>query len=265
MKRSRFLLCPVAVLVAIAMISGCSRGPSEEELAQAQFQEQLAQLQTQYQDLQQRRADLLAAETALAEIEAVRERDRTDEQKAELETLPATIEELTSARDEAFDLAQGTLADFLNVALNNFPEDPATVQGLNIYADEAILIARETVSKAGDYKKATDQLASALSYYETLSLPVYPTLADTLAELEEMRFINQERFDLITKNMTMDEVKDVAGVPYYQNIQVDEKRGVETWLFRKADGGAAAIYFRVKTGKSYDKKWDAVKTKVVTD
>lgn len=265
MKRSRFLPCGVAVLVAIALISGCSRGPSEEELAQAQFEEQLVQLQSQYQDLQERRAELVAATASLEELEAIRERDLTDEQKTELETLPAKIDELTVARDEAFDLAQGTLADFLNVALNNFPEDPATVEGLNIYADEAILIARDTVLKAGDYKKATDQLASALSYYETLSLPVYPVLADTLAELEEMRFINQERFDLVTKNMTMDEVKEVAGVPYYQNIQVDEKRGVETWLYRKADGGAAAIYFRVKTGKSYDKKWDAVKTKVVTD
>lgn len=265
MKRSRFLPCSVAVLVAIALISGCSRGPSEEELAQAQFQEQLAQLQTQYQTLQERRAELAAATTAMAEIEAIRDRDRTDEQAAELEALPVTIEELTVARDESFDLAQGTLANFLNGALNNFPDDPATVEGLNIYSDEAILIARDTVAKAGDYKKATDQLGSALSYYESLSLPVYPALAATLAELEDMRFINQERFDLIKKNMTMDEIKEIAGVPYYQNIQVDEKRGVETWLYRKVDGGAAAIYFKIKNAKSYEKKWDAVKTKVVTD
>ena len=265
MKRSRFLPYSVAVLVAIALISGCSRGPSEEELAQARFEEQLAELQTQYQVLEERRAELADATAALAELEAIRERDLTDEQKVELEALPARIEELTLARDEAFDLAQGSLADFLNVALNEFPEHPATVDGLNIYSDEAILIARDTVLKAGDYKKATEQLASAISYYESLSLPVYPKLAETLAELQEMRFINQERFDLVKKNMTMDEVKEVVGVPYYQNIQVDEKRGVETWLYRKAEGGAAAIYFRIKTGKTYDKKWDAVKTKVVSD
>ena len=78
-----------------------------------------------------------------------------------------------------------------------------------------------------------------------------------------MRYITQERFDLVKKGMTMDEVKEVVGVPYYQNIQVDEKRGVETWLYRKAEGGAAAIYFRTKTGKSYNKKFDAIKTKVV--
>jgi len=265
MKRSRFLPFSVAVLVAIALISGCSRGPSEEELAQARFEEQLAELQNQYQVLEERRAELADATAALAELEAIRERDLTDEQKAELEALPAKIEELTLARDEAFDLAQGSLADFLNVALNDFPEHPATVDGLNIYSDEAILIARDTVLKAGDYKKATEQLASAISYYESLSLPVYPKLAETLAELQEMRFITQERFDLVKKNMTMDEVKEVVGVPYYQNIQIDEKRGVETWLYRKAEGGAAAIYFRIKTGKTYDKKWDAVKTKVVSD
>ena len=265
MKRSRFLPCSVAVLVAIALISGCSRGPSEEELAQVQFEEQLAQLQTQYQDLQVRRAELATATTAMADIEAIKERDRTDEQKAELEALPVTIEELTVARDEAFDLAQGTLANFLTVALNNFPNDPATAEGLNIYSDEAILIAKDTILQAGDYKKATNQLGSALSYYESLSIPVYPALADALAELEDMRFINQERFDLIKKNMTMDEVKEIAGVPYYQNIQVDEKRGVETWLYRKIEGGAAAIYFKAKNSKTYDKKWDAITTKVVTD
>lgn len=265
MKRSRFLPYSVAVLVVIALMSGCSRGPSEEEIAQAQFEEQLAQLQTQYQELQQLRDELATATGTLAELEAIRERDLTEEQKVELEALPAKIEELTLARDEAFDLAQGSLADFLNVALNDFPEHPATVDGLNIYSDEAILIARDTVLKAGDYKKATEQLGSAVSYYESLSLPVYPKLAETLAELEDMRFITQERFDEVKKNMTMDEVKEIVGVPYYQNIQVDEKRGVETWLYRKTEGGAAAIYFRIKTGKSYDKKWDAVKTKVVTD
>lgn len=265
MTKSRFLPLGVAMLAVIALFSGCSKGPSEEEIARAQFEEQLAQLQTQYQELQGLRAELIAAETTMAEIEAIRERDRTDEQKAELEALPAKIEELSAARELKYDAAQGALADFLNVALNDFPEHPATVDGLNIYADEAILIADDTVLKSGDYKKATEQLASAVSYYETLSIPTYQILADKLSELESMRFITQERFDLVAKNMTMDEVKELVGVPYYQNIQVDEKRGVETWLYRKAEGGAAAIYFRIKTGKSYDKKWDAVKIKVVTD
>jgi outer membrane murein-binding lipoprotein Lpp len=265
MRRNRFLPCGIAVLVVISVLSGCSRGPSEEELAQARFEEQAAQLQQQYEDLQNVRSELAAAEAELAEIEAIAERDRSDEQKAELEGLPARIDELTTARDEAFEATQAALTDFLNTALNEYPSDPATVTGLNIYSDEAILIAEDVVLQAGDYRKAVDQLGSALSYYDSLDLEPYQPLVDKLQEFTEMRFIDQERFDAVTKGMTKDEVKAVAGVPYYQNIQVDEKRGVETWLYRKDDGGAAAFYFRTKTGKVYNKNFDAVKTKVVED
>jgi len=263
MKRSRFLPCGVSVLVVLGLLSGCSRGPSEEDLAREKLEGQLETMQQQYQDLQQARADIATAEATLAEIEAMRERDRSDEQKAQLEELPAQIEALTLTKDEAFDELQANLADFLNVALNDFPEHPATLQGLNIYADEAILIADETVRMAGDYKKAISQLDSASRYYESLGLPPYQPLVDKLAYLDEMRFITKERFDLVKKKMTMDEVKATIGTPYYQNIQVDEKRGVETWLYRKREGGAAAVHFKTKDKKVYNTNFDAVKTKVV--
>lgn len=265
MRRNRFLSCGIALVVALAALSACSRGPSEEELAQARFEEQLTLLQQQYDELQRLRSELAAVEASLAAIEATEERARTDEQKADAAALPARVEELAAARDAAFDTTQGTLADFLNIALNDFPEHPATLKGLNIYADEAIVIAEDTVAKAGDYKKAVEQLGSASSYYESLELPPYQRLADKVAELSAMRFITQERFDQVAKGMGMDEVKRIAGVPYYQNIQLDEKQGVETWLYRKAEGGAAAVYFRTKTGKVYNKNFEAVKTTVVED
>ena len=265
MRSSRFLPYGIAILVVLGFVSGCSRGPSEEELAQAAFEEQSATLQQQYEALQQARADLTASQDMLAELEAIRERDRTDEQKAELEALPATIEAQITARDAAYDEVQATLADFLNIALNEFPDHPATKQGLDLYSDEAILIADETVLKAGDYKKAINQLDAANSYYDSVGLPPYQPLVDKIAELDEMRFITKERFDLVTKGMTMDEVKEVAGVPYYQNIQVDEKRKVETWLYRKREGGAAAVYFRTTNNKVYNKNFEAVKVKVVED
>jgi hypothetical protein len=265
MRLSRFLPYGIVLLVAFVSISGCSRGPSEEELAQAAFEEKLVALQQQYDELTQARADLAASEAKQAEIEAVRERDRTDEQKAELEALPATLEEQSTARDVAYDTVQATLADFLNIALNDFPEHPATTEGLDLYSDEAILIAQDTVAKSGDYKKAINQLDSASSYYDSIGLPPYQALLDTMAELDDMRFITQERFDLVKKNMTMDEVKAAAGVPYYQNIQVDEKRKVETWLYRKREGGAAAIYFKTTNNKVYNKNFEAVKVKVAEE
>ena len=51
----------------------------------------------------------------------------------------------------------------------------------------------------------------------------------------------------------------------YQNIQVDEKRKVETWLYRKREGGAAAVYFKTTNNKAYNKNFDAVKIRVVED
>ena len=265
MRNSRFLPYGIAILVVFGLVSGCSRGPSEEELAQAAFEEQLATLQQQYDELQQARADLTASEAMVVEIEAIRERDRTDEQKAEFEALPAAIVEQGNARDAAYDAVQATLADFLNIALNEFPEHPATQQGLNLYSDEAILIAEDTVLKAGDYKKAMNQLDAANSYYDSIGLPPYQALVDKMAEFDDMRFIVQERFDLVKKNMTMDEVKELVGVPYYQNIQVDEKRKVETWLFRKRAGGAAAVYFKTTNNKVYNKNFEAVKLRVAED
>ena len=239
MRMNRFLPYGIAILVCFGLVAGCSRGPSEAELAQVAFEEQLATLQQQYEDLKQARADLGAAEVSLAEIEAVKERDRTDEQKALLETLPASIEGYGGSMETAYDAVQATLADFLNIALNDFPEHPATAQGLNLYSDEAILITEDVVAQSGDYKKAINQLDSASSYYDSIGLPPYQPLIDKMAFFDDIRFITQERFDLLKKNMTMDEVKEAVGVPYYQNIQVDEKRKVETWLYRKRKGGAA--------------------------
>jgi len=263
MRRSRFLPCGIAVLVVFGLLSGCSRGPSEEELARQKMEGQLATLQQQYQDLQQARTDLVAAEVSLAEIEAMKERDRSEEQTVLLAELPAQIVAMNATKDERYEAVQATLADFLNLALNEFPEDPGTIEGLNIYADEAILIARDTIFQAGDYKKAIDQLDAASSYYESLDLPPYQPLVDEIATLRDIRFITRERFDLVKKNMTMDEVKEIVGYPYYQNIQRNEKQGVETWLYRKKEGGAAAIYFKMKTSKMYNKNFEAVTIKVV--
>jgi hypothetical protein len=46
---------------------------------------------------------------------------------------------------------------------------------------------------------------------------------------------------------------------------VDKKRGVETWLYRKREGGAAAVHFKTKDNKVYNTNFDAIKTKVVEE
>lgn len=263
-RKTLLYSCCIGVLIS-AFFAGCSKGPNEEELKRAELTTQLTAIQQSYGELEQVRADLAAAEASLAELEAVPERTRTDEQKAELEALPARITELEAQREVIFDTVQNSLAEFLNVALNEFPQAPETLEGLRIYSNESILVAWDMVAKAGDYKKAVDHLAAAKSYYEMAGISeVHQPLVDTLAELESWRWITQERFDAVKNGMTRDEVKAMAGVPYFGNIQTDDARDVETWLYRKSEGGAAAFYFKMKSGKVYGKKWDAIQTKVVS-
>lgn len=265
MKSIRFLSVFLVFAALTGLTLSCSSGPSEEELALVQLQDQLGTINQTYQELQALRTEIDSAMAASAEIEAVSEKKRTDEQKVQLEELGLKLPELEQQSEGIYDTLQAHLADFLTVGLNDFPQSAETTEALKIYSDEAIIIACDTVAKSGDYKKAIDRLAGAKGYYEAVELPVYPALEEKILSLQDWRFITQERFDAVTKGMTMDEVKAVAGVPYHSNIQDDVKRGVQTWLYKKKVGGAAAIYFKIKTGKMYSSKWDAIKIKVVTD
>jgi prefoldin subunit 5 len=261
MSRHRVLSFVMALFVISLVLPGCSQGPSEEELAKAALNEQLAAIEQSYEELQTTRTEFDATSARLAELEAMSKLD--DEQQAEKDALAPRVDELATARDAAFETLQNQLAEFLNLALNNFPQAAETVRALEIYSTEGLLTADDIVAKSGDYSKAMDQLRSIQSYYESVGLEPLPALETAIASYDDWRFITQERFDLVKKNMTKDEVREIAGVPYYHNIQVDEQRGVETWLYKKREGGAAAVYFKTNNDKVYATNFDAIKTKVV--
>jgi AcrR family transcriptional regulator len=257
-------LCVVSIaLVGIAQ--GCSRGPSEEELKLAAFQEQFAALKQSYQTLTNLRVELEAQRTVLATLEEIPENELTEEQQTELEEVAAGIEAGAAETESEFEEVQGLLADFLNVGINEFPDSPETAEALVMYSDEAILVAVDMVKKSGDYKKAIDHLSSAEGYFEAAGLTPYHPLVAQIADFDSWRFITQERFDAVTKGMTKDEVSATVGQVYFRNIQEDPGKGVESWLYKKREGGAAAFYFKTKTQKVYDKNWEAIATQVVTE
>jgi hypothetical protein len=163
--------------------------------------------------------------------------------------------------DAAYEDYQTRLADFLNLALNEFPNAPESDQALKMYATEAIYNADDIVRKSGDYKKAIDTVKSAKGYYDAIGKQPTQLLLDKLAELDEWRYITQDRFDQLKKGMTEQEVRDTIGVPYYMNVKKDERRGITFWLYPKREGGAAAVYFDKKS-KVYSMNFDAVKVKV---
>jgi len=265
MRTTRFLSVCVVFVTTLGLLQGCNRGPSEEELKLTAFQEQFASLKQSYDALVQTRTDIATTKASLAELEAVPERQMTDEQKTQMGDLHARLDELTGTNESTFEEVQALLADFLNVGINDYPDSPETAQALAIYSDEAILVALDMVAKSGDYKKAIDHLASAESYFTAIGLTAPEKLTNTIADLEDWRFVTKERFDLIKNGMTKDEVEAAVGQVYYRNVQENPEEGVETWLYKKREGGAAAIYFKTKTGKVYNKRFDAVAATTVVE
>ncbi len=263
MKRNRLLVVCVVFVAVVGLSQGCSRGPSEDELKLAAFQEQAAAMKQAYEGLMSLRAEIEAAEVTVAELQEIPENDLTDEQNLEIEELTAKVESAAVESETAFEGVQGMVADLLNVGINEFPESTETADALMIYADEAIFVADDMVVKSGDYKKAMDHLGNAEGYFQAAGLSSYHPLVAKIAELDDWRFVTQERFDQVTKGMTKEEVVALVGQVYFRNIQEDTDKGVESWLYKKREGGAAAFYFKTKTGKYYDKNWEAVPAQTV--
>ncbi len=256
----RLLPTLLVVLLAVGLAPGCKgKGETDETPTQDQLKQQMTAIEQAYAGLLKTRRELEPARDELATIEAVADDQRTPEQRERLAALKATIAPL----DAAYEDLQTRLADFLTLGINDFPTSAETKAGLRIYAEEAMVNASERVTRAGDYKKAIDELQTAKGYFEAASLPVHQPLLDLEARFEDLRFITQERFDQIKKGMTRDDVRGIAGTPYYRNVSDIPDRKVIRWLYPKRDGGAAAVYFKMDTGKVYETTFDAVKTQVV--
>lgn len=265
MKRNRLLVVCVVFVAVVALNQGCSRGPSEEDLKLAAFQEQAAAMKQAYEGLVSLRAEIEAAELTVAELQEIPENELTDEQKLEIEELTAKVDSAAVEGENAFEGVQGMVADLLNVGINEYPESNETADALMIYADEAIFVADDMVAKSGDYKKAIDHLGNAEGYFQAAGLSSYHPLMAKIAELDDWRYVTEERFDQVKKKMTKDEVSAVVGQVYFRNIQEDPDKGVETWLYKKREGGAAAFYFKIKNEKVYDKNWEAVPAQTVVE
>ncbi len=262
MKRNRFLSCSVIVVALLATSLACDSGPTEEELKRAAQADKFGEIETCAKALKQARDELAAATASVAEIEAVAEAKRSDEQKQQLEELTAQIPALSTTVDETFEKEQDLLQTFLSAALNDFPDLPELEGALRIYSEEAIIGAETLVRESGNYKKALESLSNAVKNYDYAEAyePCKPLL-DKIAELENWRFVTPERFGEVKKGMTPDEVKEIVGPPYYLNIQ-EQKGGIKSWLYPHKEGGAAAVHFNKKE-KVYHMQFDAVKPKVV--
>jgi outer membrane protein TolC len=73
--------------------------------------------------------------------------------------------------DRAYAVYQRRLATFLGVALNEFPQDPATRRVLELYADEAVRWSWEVERRGGDVNAARQRLREVVSHFEAIGAP----------------------------------------------------------------------------------------------
>lgn len=241
----------LVIIIASLMAVGC--GPGEPDPKDLDLSAELAVVEEaraawdeawqKLQDLEAEQKELKGKTRPTAE-----ERTRLAELDTEIKAARELADELFTADDEA-------LTGFLNKWVNDAPTNPAVLRGLRLYADKAIRNADTFMTASGNYVRAIEILQNASRIFEDVGEEVPEDLTEALGMAREYRYLSKERFDQIARRMTEDEVRAITGTPNFHNVREGESGGrkIITWLFQRADGEVAAVYFH--NGRVYQMTW----------
>lgn len=187
------------------------------------------------------------------------------EMRAQVATLAANPE--TAAQVEGVQQQIDAKTDELGRRLVQYINDDPPIQGeamkpeqlaaFRLKSAEDMVVAAEFIDKGGDYRRALDIYRAALAVD-----PDNAELKGALDKAESMRLVTPERFALVKKGMTQDEVRQVLGQVYLRNVKEYPEKNIVSWFYPTADDGhAAAVYFSKKGDKVqvYQATFDAVK------
>lgn len=247
-----------AVVLAAALcltFTSCNGGDEETALN--------AERQASLDELEQRQQELQAAREELAELKA---------REAGAGALPEGEEvDLVALRTEIAqkDAQITTLAEELNQDLVEFinadppvegePIDPLVERAFDLKADEDIALAREYITQGGDYARAIGIYDDVLSFD-----PDNAAAQEAKAEAESLRYIDEERFSQIQKDMTQAQVEQAIGPANVRNRREYPDQEVLAWYYPKSSAGdAAAVWFRKKDDvwTVFRTEYDAVEAK----
>lgn len=214
------------------------------------------------------RQDERQAEVKVAEWDWLQEaKQRLDERRGRLAQLEARAtpgkvppEELARLRTEVHDLAEELnrrLVEYVNANASS-SETPGERQlaAIRMKSDEDILLARQYIEQAGDYRRAIEIYETALA-----ADPDNPRLRTELETARSRRYVTRERFALVREGMTQDEVRRLLGPPNLLDVRDYPERGVTAWFYPKdASGAAAAVWFRQggASAEAYQLDFDAL-------
>jgi tetratricopeptide (TPR) repeat protein len=226
---------------------------------------------------QEERQDARQAEVTVAQWDWLEQtKQRLDEQRERLAQLEAAAEktepgkppseELLRLRKEVGDLGEDfnrRLVEYVNANASS-GETPGERQlaAIRMKSDEDILLAREYIEEAGDYRRAIEIYETALA-----ADPANPRLKTELETAKARRYITRERFALVREGMAQDEIRRLLGPPNLQDVRDYPERGVTAWFYPKdASGAAAAVWFRKgdSTTEAYQLDFDAIQPPAAT-
>jgi tetratricopeptide (TPR) repeat protein len=121
------------------------------------------------------------------------------------------------------------------------------------------LLAREKIILGDEYMGVLARYDRAISLYRE-ALALDPASADAQSRItlaEQRRYVNMTSFAAVKTGMKEEDVRRLVGVPREDWIKqvVQNKRVYSVWIYPKADGGAAAVYF--DNSIVYHTNWNA--------
>lgn len=257
MYRKGGVLCLASIIALALGVAGC--GPSEEEQRTAARKEAWDDLEQRHEALLEKRQELRQLRQSIAEapgaLEPAEEGVTAEEALESLEQEAAALEEEIVAEADTF---QADLVGFINEDPMIQGEEPNERQlaALRMKSTEDMELAREYVDKGGDYRRAVDILERAASVD-----PDNEALEAYLEELREMRYVTEERFAEVKKDMSQSEVRAILGQVFHRNVREYEEQDALAWFYPKDDeGNAAGVFFRQRGGewKVYELDFNAV-------
>lgn len=136
--------------------------------------------------------------------------------------------------------------------VREYYERTADPRAAALLAQEKILLGDQYMNVLARYDRAIELYNTALQFE-----PANATAAGRIAEAQKRRYVLTSSFAGVKSGMKEEEVRRLVGLAREDWIKqvVQNGRVYSVWIYPKADGGAAAIYF--DNGVVYHTNWNA--------
>jgi hypothetical protein len=130
------------------------------------------------------------------------------------------------------------------------------LEAIRLKSSEDMLIAQEYIDQGGDYRRAIEILNTSLDLDSE-----NPDLIAARDQAEADQFMTAERFEAVTKGVSLADVQAMLGMPLPRNVREYPEKDRVAWYYLREDKGAAGVFFEEKDGVMivYLTNFDAVK------